>query len=500
MWKEKEVIFIKSNYKKMTNREMGAALERSAISVENKLKNLGLKRDKSWPDYEVKYLEKAYPHIPNGILALKLNKTENAILSKASKLGFRKNPDSIANFRLKLKEDSDIKLSDKYDIICKVCNEFGSDSYRGLSIHLGKKHPEVNNSDYYTEYIGDMTSCHFCGDDGRFIDLNVGYENLCNSEDCVSKSRNVYSIDTHTRKGVSEKDAIDIINKLTDKQVSSRKKTLDEVLKNDPDFNKKRSPNCKEFYIERGYDESSAIDMANSVVEHMQSVSHQMRKDNPLEYAHTYNTKVEYYENKGFDELESLSILSNRQTTFSKDICIEKYGEDLGIEIWQNRQDKWLATLDSKTDEEKKDISLKKIKNSVFYSKISQEIFTHLHKRIDLEIGDRVYYREHNREYFMYDYTNRKYFMYDFVFINSDQTRKKCIEFNGYFWHCKPSLYEANFYNKGKRKTAQEIWDTDEIKNSLIINEGFDLLVIWEDDYKKNKKEVIQQCVNFINS
>jgi hypothetical protein len=30
-------------------------------------------------------------------------------------------------------------------------------------------------------------------------------------------------------------------------------------------------------------------------------------------------------------------------------------------------------------------------------------------------------------------------------------------------------------------------------------NIGFETLVIWEYNYNKNKKEVIQQCIDFIN-
>jgi very-short-patch-repair endonuclease len=46
---------------------------------------------------------------------------------------------------------------------------------------------------------------------------------------------------------------------------------------------------------------------------------------------------------------------------------------------------------------------------------------------------------------------------------------------------------------------AKDIWKYDKIKNDSILNLGFDVLVIWEKDYKTNKQLVIQQCIDFIN-
>lgn len=202
----------------------------------------------------------------------------------------------------------------------------------------------------------------------------------------------------------------------------------------------------------------------------------------------------EYWIERGHNEKEAIKKVSERQTTFSKDICIEKYGEEEGVKIWEERQKRWMSTLDSKTDEEKRLINQKKIENNQFYSKVSQELFWEIHK--ELELTDRVKFKEHNGEYFLYDSNTKSHYMYDYV--NRDS--KKCIEFNGWFWHCKPTIYEANYYNKVKKKTAQELWDLDEYKENLIKDRGFDLLVIWEDDYRKNKEEIVEKCIEFLLS
>ncbi len=73
-----------------------------------------------------------------------------------------------------------------------------------------------------------------------------------------------------------------------------------------------------------------------------------------------YNTRIEYYLNKGYSLEEAAGMLTERQTTFSLEICIEKFGEIEGRKIWNTRQINWQKTLSSKSDEEIADINLRK--------------------------------------------------------------------------------------------------------------------------------------------
>lgn len=72
------------------------------------------------------------------------------------------------------------------------------------------------------------------------------------------------------------------------------------------------------------------------------------------------NTTLAYWLNQGFDENEAAQKLSERQTTFSKEICIDKYGEKEGTKVWKERQIKWQKTLDDKPFDEKEEINRKK--------------------------------------------------------------------------------------------------------------------------------------------
>lgn len=74
----------------------------------------------------------------------------------------------------------------------------------------------------------------------------------------------------------------------------------------------------------------------------------------------SYNTKLDYWLNKGLTEEEAKIALKERQTTFSLEKCIEKYGEIEGTKRWKERQDKWQNTLNSKSEEEKIKINMSK--------------------------------------------------------------------------------------------------------------------------------------------
>ena len=65
----------------------------------------------------------------------------------------------------------------------------------------------------------------------------------------------------------------------------------------------------------------------------------------------------------------------------------------------------------------------------------------------------------------------------------------------GDYWHCNPKKYEADYNNKKKNKTAKEIWEYDKNKLYLAKKYGYNCIVIWEADYKKNKN-IVKEIFN----
>ena len=71
-------------------------------------------------------------------------------------------------------------------------------------------------------------------------------------------------------------------------------------------------------------------------------------------------TRIQYFIDKGLTEDEAKIALKERQSTFSLEKCIIKYGEIEGTKRWKERQIKWQNTLNSKSEEEIKRINMSK--------------------------------------------------------------------------------------------------------------------------------------------
>ena len=91
-----------------------------------------------------------------------------------------------------------------------------------------------------------------------------------------------------------------------------------------------------------------------------------------------YTTHLSYWIDKGFSENEANEKLKERQATFSLEKCIAKYGIEEGTKRWKQRQENWLNTLNSKSDDEKSEINKKK---DWTRNKTSEEIEKILSKR-----------------------------------------------------------------------------------------------------------------------
>ena len=88
------------------------------------------------------------------------------------------------------------------------------------------------------------------------------------------------------------------------------------------------------------------------------------------------STRIQYFIDKGLTEDEARIALKERQTTFSLEKCIEKYGKIEGTKRWKERQIKWQNTLNSKPEEEIKRINMSKSsgKNKSFNHNLDYEI------------------------------------------------------------------------------------------------------------------------------
>lgn len=167
---------------------------------------------------------------------------------------------------------------------------------------------------------------------GTDIDLYV---------ECQICSFRAKMLNTHLRKH-----HVDITVEDYKKQYgNTRSKELEDRIKSG-----QMSPFSKGFVKYQGLD--NAIDLAKE--------KSKEAYNNSAAIPENRSNTIEYYTSKGYSLDEAKVALYERQSTFSLAKCIEKHGEVEGRKVWQARQDKWLATLDAKSDEEKAEINKKK--------------------------------------------------------------------------------------------------------------------------------------------
>ena len=191
---------------------------------------------------------------------------------------------------------------------------------------------------------------------------------------------------------------------------------------------------------------------------------------------------AEYWIARGYSELEAVSAVKKNQTTFSKDKCISKHGKVEGQRIWEERQEKWLDTLNNKSDEDIAIMNMKKITKG-FNSSIAENNLFSILNESHLLLESQVYIR---------DLSKKRGWIFDMG------TSKKLIEYNGTYWHADPRFYAKNTLIEKKKMTAFQVWENDRIKLEAAKSQGYEVLVIWEHDFKENKQREIDKCIKFL--
>ena len=179
-------------------------------------------------------------------------------------------------------------------------------------------------------------------------------------------------------------------------------------------------------------------------------------------------------------------LYKERQTTFTLEKCIKKYGKKQGTQIFNDRQEKWSNKIEEM------------YRNGEFTrfckSNWSNSEINFINDLVDVgNLKDAGYYSAVNgNQFFRHFKEIERTFAYDFVL------GKKIIEFNGDYWHMNPNKYNKNDFNKSIQETAGEKWKSDALKNNMIESRGYEVLTVWESEYHQNPKETIQKCIKFL--
>lgn len=194
------------------------------------------------------------------------------------------------------------------------------------------------------------------------------------------------------------------------------------------------------------------------------------------------NTRIEYYLVKGMGLCEAIRARKKRQAVGSLDALKDRYGDEVGLLKWKERQEKWLSTMNSKSSGEIARINATKLRNGYSVSKAEKELFSKL-RRFGADRNLTLSYNDGNN-----------YYVYDIFKDN------KIIEYNGDFWHANPDIYDNTFYNSKSKMSAEEIWEKELHKDSIAKFYGCEIMKVWESDYKKNPQKEIEKCLTFLTA
>ena len=369
-------------------------------------------------------------------------------------------------------------ICDSELILKKVNINNESDNFYYKIIKCSNKECKIHKSsknDKYTAYLPEKVSIKVIGD----IANNI-------------RKKNRLSIESWINKGYSEIEANNEVCKIQSENSKKRKNPFIPTRENLKKYGYTEveineiclTPTQVEFWFKNGLSEEKAKEKVSELQRKKMLNFIEKRKENPDEYSAVTHTQLAYWINKGLSEGEAKLKLKERQHTFSMEKCIEKYGEEDGRRIFVERQNKWQKSL------------LENGNLKCGYSKISQELFDEIIKHYDLDETIEVFYATRNKEYYI-SKLNNEFYQYDFV----DIKKKKIIEYNGDQFHANPGLFTENDHPNPFRKelTSKVIWEKDKNKKNAATEKGFEVLVIWDSEYRLgNKQEVINKCLEFL--
>lgn len=267
---------------------------------------------------------------------------------------------------------------------------------------------------------------------------------------------------------------------------SFRSKFLYQI--SDEDFSQITSKVCKrtkEGYIER-FGKEEGTKRWNSYCE-KQSITN------------TFEYKQEKYgwTKEQFDEF-------NKSRSCTLENFIKRHGQEEGVRKWNEYCEiqRYTTTLEyfqktyGKAEGKKKYEDYQRAKspitlNLTSHSMIANEMFKDLSEHYK---GNEIFTECLNKEWSVDYKYNLDYF---------DKTLNIVVEFYGDYWHCNPNRYKIDDiveFPNNETHIVKEIWDKDKKRQEYIeTKKNTKMFIVWEEDYRKNKKETLEKLIEDIN-
>lgn len=218
-----------------------------------------------------------------------------------------------------------------------------------------------------------------------------------------------------------------------------------------------------------------------------------LRKTDYAEWAKKMPNTIEFYLAQGFTETESNLFVSDRQSTFSKKICIDKLGLIKGIKRWEERQEKWLNTI-YYIDKDGFTKSKLNTNRAGVASKASMAVFRKIMIYLDNNSMSFLVGDGDKTEFCIK--TNNKVYMYDFTITDL----KLIFEYNGERFHPNPKWKIENPkkwekwrmpYKSHENITAQTKYEFDCVKNIEAEILGFKVVNLWSSNTVSENQRIM---------
>jgi len=361
----------------------------------------------------------------------------------------------------------------QYNFVCKICNK-GFEELGNFLSHITKVHKDISAEKYYNENLLGKIRCKYCNEilpyerySGFFC--NQQHYESYNRKNNINYKCEICHVGFETKGGLQQH--LGKLHKEINQEEYYKKYLMTKEEINGNCLYCGKQLNFVSFtdgYNKFCYNTECNVKWYN---EHTDRKEH-AAKSTSLTYQNDksrLSTHKDYWIKRGYNEEDAIKEISKRQVMFNKEICIKKYGEEKGLEVWQERQNKWLKNFPRQN-----------------YSKISQKLFWHIYSLINYKYKE-IYFATNengkkieNKNKELRLKTKHTTRCLDFYIPEI----KKCIEFDGTYWHG-----EIGRGNKMR----------DKMRDEEILEKGISVLHIKEFDYKNDPEKVIKECLEFLN-
>lgn len=182
----------------------------------------------------------------------------------------------------------------------------------------------------------------------------------------------------------------------------------------------------------------------------------------------------------------------------SRQRYIDEFGEEQGLKIFKEISKKKIQSLENFQRKYGKKEGLRRYRSYVEghrkgFSDVASNLFAQIESLTSTDSVSFLYLPK-NSELLLED--KSRFYMYDFCIPEL----KFIIEFNGDIFHGNPQLFnESDCPNPyDKTLTAKQIWLNDKEKKDLAKSKGFDVMVIWERDYRNDPETTVNNIIKTI--